>query len=78
MGLKLCGNCAFLQNFYTRKLGEITVFDATITAQKMKFSIKDFIGKYEQIQETSDLVLITEKSLMENFIIFRSELMLNR
>ena len=22
---KLCGNCAFLQNFHTRKLGEITV-----------------------------------------------------
>ena len=23
---KLCGNCAFLQNFHTRKLGENTVF----------------------------------------------------
>ena len=23
---KLCGNCAFPQNFYSRKLGEITVF----------------------------------------------------
>ena len=23
---KLCGNCAFPQNFYTIKLGEITVF----------------------------------------------------
>ena len=23
---KLCGNCAFSQNVYTRKLGEITVF----------------------------------------------------
>ena len=23
---KLCGNCAFLQNFHTMKLGEITVF----------------------------------------------------
>ena len=23
---KLCGNCAFPQNFHTRKLGEITVF----------------------------------------------------
>ena len=44
----------------------------------MKFSIKDFISKYEQIQETSDLVLINEKSLMENFIIFCSELKLNR
>ena len=26
---KLCGNCAFPQNFHTRKLGEITVFFAT-------------------------------------------------
>ena len=26
--LKLCGNCAFTQNFHTRKLGEITVFYA--------------------------------------------------
>ena len=25
-GPELCGNCAFPQNFYTRKLGEITVF----------------------------------------------------
>ena len=25
---KLCGNCAFLQNFHTRKLGEIAVFFA--------------------------------------------------
>ena len=25
---KLCGNCAFLQNFRTRKLGEITIFFA--------------------------------------------------
>ena len=26
--LKLCGNCSFPENFYTRKLGEITVFFA--------------------------------------------------
>ena len=25
---ELCGNCVFPQNFYTRKLGEITVFYA--------------------------------------------------
>ena len=25
---KLCGNCAFPQNFHTRKVGEITVFSA--------------------------------------------------
>ena len=27
-GIKFCGNCSFLQNFHTRKLGEITVFFA--------------------------------------------------
>ena len=27
---KLCGNCAFPQNFHTRKLGEITVFFSVI------------------------------------------------
>ena len=27
---KLCGNCAFPQNFHTRKLGEITVFFAML------------------------------------------------
>ena len=27
---KLCGNCAFPQNFHTRKLGEITAFYAVI------------------------------------------------
>ena len=29
---KLCGNCAFLQNFHSRKLGEITVFFAVPVA----------------------------------------------
>ena len=27
---KLCGNCSFLQNYHTKKLGEITVFYAVI------------------------------------------------
>ena len=27
---KLCGNCAFPQNFHTRKLGEITRFFAVV------------------------------------------------
>ena len=26
IGPKLCGNCAFPQNFHTKKVGEITVF----------------------------------------------------
>ena len=33
---KLCGNCAFPQNFYTRKLGEITVFFAVDIKRKWK------------------------------------------
>ena len=28
--LKLCRDCVFLQNFYTSKLGEITVFNAVL------------------------------------------------
>ena len=32
---KLCGNCAFLQNFRTRKLGEITVFYAVKLEQRL-------------------------------------------
>ena len=32
---KLCGNCAFLQNFRTRKLGEITVFYAMKLEQRL-------------------------------------------
>ena len=38
------------------------------TAQNMKFSIKDFFSKCDQPQETADLVVFTEKSLMENII----------
>ena len=28
---KLCGNCAFTQNFHTRKLGETTTFYAVVS-----------------------------------------------
>ena len=37
------------------------------TAKKMKFSIKDFLSKCDQITFTFTIT-ITEKSLMENFI----------
>ena len=40
---KLCLNCAFLQNFYTKKLGEITVFWAV-----------DLLYRY--LKETTDRV----------------------
>ena len=39
------------------------------TAQKMKFSIKDFFSKCDQIPKIpADLVTLLNKSLMENFI----------
>ena len=46
------------------------------TAQKLKFSIKDMFSKCDQIrrflgpnlQESSDLVIFTEESLLKNFI----------
>ena len=48
---------------------EIRGFDFTFTAQKMKFSIKDFISKYEQIRSFLWICLhLLKKSLMENFI----------
>ena len=37
-------------------------FDSTFTAQKMKFFIKDFFSKYDQIRS------LLKKYLMENFI----------
>ena len=33
---KLCRNCAFPQNFHTRKLGEITVFYAANVRKKIE------------------------------------------
>ena len=46
------------------------------TAQKMKFSVQDFVSKCDQIrvklqiwlQKTADMVIFTEESLMENFV----------
>ena len=43
--LKLCGNCAFPQNFHTMKLGEITVFYAvatSLTYVKSQRNLEDF------------------------------------
>ena len=37
---KLCRNCTFLQNFYTRKLGEITVFYAVYIKMERKIFIR--------------------------------------
>ena len=41
-----------------------------VTAQKMKFSIKDFINKYDQIRRKLRIWLdLFKNSLMENFFI---------
>ena len=40
----------------------------TITAQKMKFSIKDFFSKFDQIRFLAHLVTFIEEILKENFI----------
>ena len=41
------------------------------TAQKMKFSIKDFFSKYDQIRKKLQIWShLLQKSLMENFIFY--------
>ena len=40
-----------------------------ITAQKMKFFIKDFFSKCDQTQETADLVTFTEEILNSSFFV---------
>ena len=41
----------------------------THRAQKMKFSIQDFLGKYDQIRSFQQIwSYLPKKSLMENFI----------
>ena len=37
------------------------------TAQKMKFSVKDFFSKCDQIRIPEDLITFTEEILNENF-----------
>ena len=39
------------------------LFTGCYTARKMKFSIKDFFSKYDQIRKTADLVTFTEEIL---------------
>ena len=48
---------------------ENTYLVADVTAQKMKFSIKDFSGKCDQIRSFLQIWShLLKKSLMENFI----------
>ena len=50
----ICGFQYYVRNFY----------EIPITAQKMKFSIKEFFSKYEQIRrKNADLVTFTKEIL---------------
>ena len=40
---KICGNCAFPQNFHVRKLGEITVFFAVHCFQFFNAEVHTFL-----------------------------------
>ena len=44
--LKFCGNCAFPQNFYTRKLGKILVFYAVVQTLTMYVSMHHNLSRY--------------------------------
>ena len=74
--LKLCNNfhlftCVSLCIRYTNWL-------FTDTAQKMKFSIKDFFSKCDQIHRNLRIWLhLLKKSLMENFIFLCNENLLH-
>ena len=52
---KLCGNCAFPQNFHTRKSGEITVFFALIAF----WNLLCFSQFESQVQQSSGFMTIT-------------------
>ena len=48
---------------------QVDGFEGSHTAQKMKFSIKDFLSKCDQIRRKLRIWLhLLKKSLMENFI----------
>ena len=44
-----CGNCAFPQNFHTRKLAEITVFYAVGTADKGKTKLAGMKKSFKEV-----------------------------
>ena len=52
------------------------LFSKQLTAQKMKFSIKDLFSKCDQIHRKLRIWLhLLKKSLMENFILMSSDYM---
>ena len=57
------------ENRKLRSYSGIYISTFIVTAQKMKFSIKDFISKYDQIYSFLRIWShLLKKSLMENFI----------
>ena len=61
-----------IKRHFQKQLRTCTIFNKTtieITAQKMKFSIKDFFRKFDQIRSfLRNWSHLLKKSLMENFI----------
>ena len=58
----ISGNNDFLPTVFLVNLRTVFgIIDALFTAQKMKFSIKDFLSKCDQIRRTLDLVTFTEE-----------------
>ena len=60
IGPKLCGNCAFLQNFHTRKLGEITVFYA------VQYILVEKINICQTIKRTMKFVIDNERKRFDS------------
>ena len=63
--------------YYSYKISKLSSFLLSNTAQKMKFSIKDFFSKCDQIRsflETAHLVIFTEEILNEKLHFLCSEI----
>ena len=71
---KLCGNCAFPQNFLTRKLGEITVFYAVEGNNNKSI----FSGKQSRhsIRKT-DTIMATKKAMDADMVNINQETLFN-
>ena len=49
--LNMCHTCVFIVDFEQVNVSyDVKTLQPNVTAQKMKFSIKDFFSKYDQIR----------------------------